>query len=68
VLIHDAAPVEVDYCLADDPYLSKYRLEGQMAELKKLVTLSGNVCIMEMIEHIYNESELLFKETIHEKD
>jgi hypothetical protein len=68
VLIHDEAPVEVDYRLADDPYLAKYGLEGRMAEMKKSVTLSGNVCITEMIEHIYNESKLLFKGTIHEKD
>jgi hypothetical protein len=53
--------------LADDPYLAKYGLWGQMAELKKSVTLSGNVCIMEMIQHIYNEHEFLFKGKILRK-
>jgi hypothetical protein len=68
VVIHSNAPIEIDYRLAEDPYLAKFGPEGRMVEIKKSVTLSGNVCITDMIEHIYKESELLFKDTIHKDD
>jgi hypothetical protein len=67
-VIMTVAPLEVDYRLSPDPYLAKFGEEGRMREIRKSVFLSGNVCITDMIEHIYKESELVFKGTIHQND
>lgn len=63
IVINRLAPAEVDYRLCSDPYLAKYGPEQRMKEIKKSVTLSSNVCITEMVQHIYEESKLLFKNT-----
>jgi hypothetical protein len=66
VVVEFNAPLPVDYRLAADPYLAKFGAEARMAEIKKSVFLSSNVCITEMVEHIYQQSELLFKGTINQ--
>jgi hypothetical protein len=67
-VINSLAPAEVDYRLCADPYLAKYGPDRRIDEIKKSVTLSANVCITEMVKHIYDESELLFRGTPNEND
>jgi hypothetical protein len=67
-VIHDRAPQEVDYRLAEDPYLAKFGPERRRIEISKSLLLSGNVCITDMITHLYEESEAIFKGTIHQND
>jgi hypothetical protein len=61
-------PPGIDYRRATDPYLAKFGEEGIMREIRKYVFLSGNVCITDTVQHIYRESELLFKGTIYKDD
>jgi hypothetical protein len=62
------SPAKVDHRLALDPYLAKFGEDGRMREIRKSVFLSSNVCITNIIEHIYKESELLFQGTIHQNN
>jgi hypothetical protein len=48
--------------------LAKFGADQRLIELKKSVLLSPNVCITEMVQHIYKESESLYNGTIHQND
>ena len=54
--------------MADDPYLAKFGAERRKAEISKSLLLSGNVCITDMITHLYRETEEIFRGTIHQLD
>jgi hypothetical protein len=65
-LVRSNAPAEVDYRLSPDPYLAKYGPGRRDEEIKKSVMMSGNVCITDMVEHIYLHSQAAFRGTVHE--
>jgi hypothetical protein len=68
IVVQCDTPLETYYHHADDPYLAKFGVDGRMAEIKKSVFLSLNVCITELVKHIYEESKLLFAARINQDD
>jgi hypothetical protein len=64
-LVNSNAPPEVNYRFFEDPYFAKYGEENRDTEIKKPVMLSGNVCITDLVNHIYLHSKEAFRGTVH---
>ena len=62
------AETPTDHRLEDNPYHSKWGEKIGEEKLRKSVTLNKFTCIKDLVTHIYESSEKMFKGTEHEDD
>jgi hypothetical protein len=58
--------VRKDLCKDENPYLSQYRRDSWMSTIRQCSAFSGYRCVMEMIEHMVDETQRVMKWTKHE--